>query len=124
MSLPERLASSYPSIFDPTGTNATSKQRAARLGGWLRYRDLLWRMPLLCLVYVCGAVVSRHLSLEAVQAPMIWLPSGLSLAALPILGPIYWPAIFLGQLLSGILFSIPLVQNIVTALGITRLSRG
>ena len=73
----------------------------------------------LAAVYVALAKLGFLVAVVAEQVTLVWLPSGLSLAALILLGRALWPGVFLGALVANAMTDAPLWTAGVIAAGNT-----
>lgn len=80
-------------------------------------RARLVRFGLLALIYFATARLGLLLAIPSASAPPLWLPSGLSLALLLLLGLEAWPGIWLGATLSAASAGIPVLAGAVAGLG-------
>ena len=78
-----------------------------------RFRDLGW-IFLLTGIYFAAGKFGLSLAFVNASASGVWPPTGLSLAALLILGPQMWPAVFAGAFL----VNLTTAGTFVTSLGI------
>src|SRR5690606_4319547 len=70
----------------------------------------------LVLVYFAAARLGFALAYVAEQVTVVWLPAGISLAALVLFGIRFWPAVLLGAFLSNASTGVPL--GVAGAIGV------
>ena len=60
-------------------------------------------------VYVLAARIGLSFDAAAGFASLVWPPAGISLAALLLLGPRFWPSIFIGAVIANVLTGAPMI---------------
>ena len=83
------------------------------------FRSTVFSITALAAVYVAAAKFGFAMALTAEQVALVWPPTGLSLAALLLVGVEVWPGIFLGALLANISLHEPLLVAVCIAAGST-----
>src|SRR5437879_11624493 len=68
--------------------------------------------------FVVARVGLRYAAIGESISP-VWPPTGLALAALLVLGPRYWPAVFVGAFLANATTAVPLIAAMGIAAGNT-----
>ena len=85
-------------------------------------RDNSWAKALVngavfIVAYFVLAYVGVPLRIDAIDASPVWLPHGLSLAAILVLGPRFWPAITLAVIVRTLFGGLPLSAALRTMAG-------
>ncbi len=95
------------------------KELPMEMGKATNVLSYLFKIGLLATVYYLAAIFG--LSLDAVSkfATLVWPPTGLSLAALVLLGPNLWPGVFLGAFIANYVTGAPIPVAVGIATGNT-----
>ena len=68
----------------------------------------IFKIVALAVVYHMAARLGLKMAYVQANSSQVWLPTGIGIAALPILGTRFWPGISLGVLLGSLLTGVPL----------------
>jgi signal transduction histidine kinase/CheY-like chemotaxis protein/integral membrane sensor domain MASE1/putative methionine-R-sulfoxide reductase with GAF domain len=78
------------------------------------------RLLLLAAIYcLAGSIALRHFATLYASASPVWPPAGIALAAFILLGPVAWPAIFVGAFVVNITVTAAVMDSLAIAAGNT-----